>query len=231
MINELSASSPVPGANLLRSAEVRWFLSKPIGQELFKRHAELSGAKTESTRVDSYLCFPGASFIGIKLREYKEENKEPRVNFECKLLERDCGLRRFPNGSEGRVELWCKWSTTIQTKVSEYKSRITGSCSVWQEVAKTRTIQKFEVTQGKVRPASGRVTQGCNFELTSLGSGGSLGETLGFEAFSETPNQDLQQILIQTVEHVLSIIQVPELVAKASFGYPQWLTTVRGLPN
>jgi len=227
MISALSASSAFPGANLLRSAEVRWFLSQPIGQELFKSHADLSGANTEPTRVDSYLCFPGASFIGIKLREYKEENKEPRVNFECKLLERDCGLRRFPNGSEGRVELWCKWSTTIQTEVSQYKSRITGPGSVWQEVAKTRTIQKFEVTQGSVRPVSGRVTQGCNFELTSLGSGGSLGETIGFEAFSETSNQELQQILIETVEHVLPLIKIPELVAKASFGYPQWLTNVR----
>jgi hypothetical protein len=156
---------------------VRWFLSKPIGHELFKSHAELSGAKTESTRVDSYLCFPGASFIGIKLREYREENKEPRVNFECKLLERDCGLRLFLNDAEGRVELWCKWSTTIQTEIPEYKSRATGVGSVWQEVAKTRTIQKFEVAQGKVRPAPRRVTQGCNFELTSLGPEGSLGET------------------------------------------------------
>lgn len=165
------------------------------------------------------------------MREYREDNKEPRVNFESKLLERDCGLRRFPNGSEGRVELWCKWSTTIQTQVSEYKSRITGSGSVWQEVAKTRTIQKFEVAQGKVRPAPRRVTQGCNFELTSLGSGGSLEETLGFEAFSETPNQDLRQILIETVEHVLPLIKIPELVAKDSFGYPQWLTTVRPIDN
>jgi hypothetical protein len=98
-------------------------------------------------------------------------------------------------------------------------------------LTKTRTIQKFEVAQGKVRPAPRRVTQGCNFELTSLGPEGSLGETLGFEAFSETPNQDLQQILIQTVEHVLPLIKIPELVAKDSFGYPQWLTTVRPTDN
>src|SRR5438094_640385 len=139
--------------DVLRNAEVRWFLSGVNDAAWFHNHIYLQGAKPEGMRVDSYLCFPGTNFAGIKLREYPaDENQPKRVNLEFKLLEKDCGLTTFSNGATGRIQLWKKWSATVNRTIQEYKSMVTGPGGAWREVLKVRRLKQFGFANGKLEP-------------------------------------------------------------------------------
>ena len=86
---------------MLRSAEVRWFISGALPGEVLSWFKAGQAIDSEGVQVHEYLLFPDCQSVGVKLREGRLEIKA--------ILATSHPLSLEP-GIQGRPEEWVKWS-------------------------------------------------------------------------------------------------------------------------
>src|ERR1700733_11784409 len=110
---------------MLPSVEVRWFISGSLPEKLRTWFEQgILVAADRKKRTDHYLCLPGMTSIGVKLREGK---------FEVKRRDADLGLATIGSRAIGRLGLWRKWSFTIADEAAEK-----APDNHWCSIEKTR---------------------------------------------------------------------------------------------
>jgi hypothetical protein len=202
------------------SMEVRWFYQGTVPVEVAEWfHSDTNQAEEQPSRVDYYLYLQEIDGLGIKLREGRMEVKRRQCQH---------GILRFHERAAGLVEHWRKWSFELSMSEGELPHSLVPISS-WLGVQKERQLRKFRVT-GDDRlvpvPAGEYPERGCSVELSSLRVEGQDWWSLCFEAFGD--ESSLRQTLLLVMEHVLAHEQVPfPLDAKASYGYPRWLASLR----
>ncbi len=202
------------------SMEVRWFYQGTVLVEVAKWfHSGTSQAEEQPFRVDYYLCLEESDGLGIKLREGR---------LEVKRRQRQHEIRRFCEQAAGVVEHWRKWSFELSMGEGELSDSLLPASS-WMGVQKERQLRKYRV-EGDDRlvpvPAEAYPERGCSVELSSLCVEGQDWWSLCFEAFGD--ESSLRQTLLLVVEEVLVCERMPfPLDAKASYGYPRWLASLR----
>jgi hypothetical protein len=208
------------GATMFPSMEVRWFYQGTIPAEVAEWfHSGTSRPEEQPPRVDYYLCLKKIDGLGIKLREGR---------MEVKRRQRQHGILHFHERAAGLVEHWRKWGFGLSTGGGELAhSLLPTSC--WLGVQKERQLRKYRVT-GDDRlvpvPIGEYPERGCSVELSTLRVEGQDWWSLCFEAFGD--ESLLRQALLLVVEQVLARERVPfPLDAKASYGYPGWLASLR----
>lgn len=159
--------------------------------------------------------------LGLKLREERLEIK---------------WRRRYGEfvGAGGRVRGQGEdWTTWVWTDVGGNTARQIqesirhNSQSPWTEVEKER-LQIKEVFAGNgfvaARPDD-QVERGCAIELTRLRVHDQSWWTLALDIFGS--GGEATMILYQRAETLFTDYPGPELTLEQSYGYPQWLTSVR----
>lgn len=224
------------------SMEVRWFFEIPVLSGQSPQDAQIptdvqtwfsdgatglpKGAEfiDAEKRPDTYLSLPDSSDLSVKVRDGKK--------VEVKRLHADLGVRTWPNGVEGRVEQWVKWSFVLAEKNDRgeviARPDITAPAGSWLVVEKWRQLRKFEVKVGDNVAAvvvSSFPPEGCNLEITRLEYANRVWWSLGLESFGE----------LETVEKNFNLVMsyVPldfpgfsMLNAEHSYAYPAWLGMV-----
>lgn len=200
---------------MLVSAELRWFWKDklPSGLEAWFRTGQWPpGGGTP--RVDEYLLDPRQTQLGLKKRGAKSG-----VEVKGLIAVRGPSLATL----EGRVQLWCKWTSEILT-IDHLPRRV---------VQKTRWLRKYDTTGGDVaeveldvherrRDSADRLLErGCQWELVALRvvEENAAWWSLGFEAFGELAT--VEDSLRRTAAHVAS--GAPRFEAGFEFSYPAWL--------
>jgi hypothetical protein len=192
------------------SAEVRWFDSEPLPEDLrlwFQRRCPMAD---ENRRTDSYLVLPGSTVVGVKLREGRLEIKAQRE---------PAREVRYPNGVAGRADGWIKLS--LETSIES-----NGPSLV--HVNKHRRLQCYSLDAGHptLLAAGGHPSEGCFCELTALEVGDRKFWTLGLEAFGSAEHVDA--ILAATANYVFAPEVCPKpLQTEMSFAYPAWLLSLQ----
>ena len=157
---------------MLPTVEARWFMTGRPTEEA-RRWFERRGPVTKiKPRTDSYLCLPGMTSIGIKLREGK---------FEVKRRDIDFGLAPLGSRVTGRLGLWRKWSFTVAGT-----ERTDAPDDGWISIKKERRVRKYAINDitglTAVHPES-FPERGCSVELTELKARDVEWWSVGFEAF------------------------------------------------
>jgi len=79
------------------SAELRWFISGKLPAQIVDRFGESEFADQQLPRTDTYLVFPNAQTVGVKVRE---------GNFEVKTLVKTSDKVKVSHILSGRMELF-----------------------------------------------------------------------------------------------------------------------------
>jgi hypothetical protein len=203
------------------SAELRWFFQNDSFEtvsEWFKNYSEIS-PKSEKTRADFYLLFPGCDTVGVKLREEK---------FEIKALVSPPRPVKFDFGVSGKLDQWAKWSTEF-SQIADFID-FEDKNGKWIKVEKTRLLRKFSADDGKPEEVDAEAAQpdaGCNVEATFIEIEAKPRKwvSVAFEAFGSIA--DTPKVLDETVQKFLSgyeSIPGENLSLYSSFSYPAWLS-------
>lgn len=193
-------------ANLVRSAEARWFFEGdvPLAVSVWFASDALSPHDEDlQLQADHYLWTARAD-VSLKIREDRLEQKK-------RLAQRGLALA----GVEGRLERWEK-RTRIERPSDAVRSLVTV-------VEKQRRLTHFVDRRGLVvavpRPAHGRAN--CTLELATVKVPGKRGWTVCIEATEGD---------VAFVEHVLVLLvksfppeHLPAFTVARSMGYPEWL--------
>ena len=200
------------------TAEVRWFGrgDAPAAVRMwFDAGPWLPRA--EPSRRDHYLK-TGSDGIGIKLRGGK---------LECKRRLESRGPVELAAEIVGRLELWRKWSMTLDAAASQVAD-VMRPARFWLTTEKRRRLRKFAIDVSgavlEVQPPEAQSegpAAGCDLELTELAVGRERWWTLGFEAFGE--GSDLAETLLKTAQAAFAGSEGIALAPEASFGYAAWL--------
>ncbi len=205
-----------------RTAEVRWFISGALPDEVLRWFKAGQTLDSEGVQVHEYLLFPDCQSVGVKLREGKFEIKAMLAA--AQPLNPDLGIK-------GRTDQWVKWSFAsegLQTLVPALHQ-----AGPWLKVRKERFLRKFSADTGhlvEVTPPSGPLPgSGCNIELTRIEVevAARLWFSLGFEAFG--PPAFAGKILIDSLRLFFKDHdRVPgiSLSEENSLSYPAWLAKV-----
>lgn len=205
-------------AKALHPVEVRWFYEGTIPPEIlawFQRGGQ--GPEEPSCRVDYYLRLPDRDSLGIKLREGRLEIKQRCHQY---------GVVRLHERVTGRVEHWRKWSFELAQADGGLAS-LAVPASAWIEVRKERRLRTYRPTRREevvaVRAGS-RPGRGCDWELTTVRTGGKVWWSVCFEAFGG--GSALRETLLVVTRHVLGGGAPRAFDAAHSCGYPGWLGMV-----
>jgi hypothetical protein len=209
---------------MLVTTELRWFAAGPLPDALntwFEKSAWGSYAQSQpssETRTDRYLCLP-CEFLNVKFRQGKLEAKWRQAVVETLIL---------PQGSQGQLERWVKWSDQVVAE-EDWLSQAIADSGDWVEVHKVRSQRFFSVD-----PESNQVTMsdqpphnGCSAELTELEVQQQAWWSLAFEAVGQIPQpQTLKRIACNFLEHGPQELRLEALQLSQSYAYPRWLMTV-----
>jgi hypothetical protein len=195
------------------TVEARWFMAGRPAREV-QRWFERSGPVTSAKpRTDSYLCLPGMTSIGIKLREGK---------FEVKRRDIDFGLVPLGSRVTGRVGLWRKWSFAV---VGTERTEAPGDG--WISIEKKRRLRKYTINDitglTAVDPDS-FPERGCSVELTQMKVRDVEWWSVGFEAFGPDEAR-LRGTLEMAASTCLDFQDHPTLQTEDAFDYPEWLAS------
>jgi hypothetical protein len=196
---------------MLPTVEARWFMAGRPAEEVqrwFERRGPVTNAQP---RTDSYLCLPGMTSIGVKLREGKLEVKRRDIDF---------GLAPLGSRATGRLGLWRKWSFTVAGT-----DRTEAPDDDWISIEKKRRLRKYAISGitglTAVDPDS-FPERGCSVELTEMNVRDVEWWSVGFEAFG--PDEaHLRGTLELVATTCLDSQDHPALHAENSFDYPEWL--------
>ena len=208
---------------MIVTAELRWFWSAqaPVGLAAWFFAENIHGCRPGGgrERLDSYLCDPEQTELGIKRRA-------SAVETEVKGL---VGLLPLPfvlGGLAGRAELWSKWSsealkiphlTLVTVRKKRWLRKIVPGKAGYMELPLNE--DEHPLGPGPVPRA------GCNVELTqATAPNGSDWWTLGLEAYSRLG--EVEDHLRGAVE-LLEVRQPPHLAEGArQLNYPEWLSAL-----
>ncbi len=193
----------------LRTVEVRWFRAGPcpgIVADWFHRGPLVSEPEA---RTDDYLCLPDRDDLGVKRRA--------GIQLDLKLRTGKLEGVGLPDGLEGRVEAWTKWSFPLGPDAW-------GDGS-WTPVEKLRWSRLYAARAdgSAASVAAGTLpSRGCAAELVEVTIESRRSWGFGFEAFGEG---DLSDVLEATCQAVVADTPLGDLAFTAgdTHSYPSWL--------
>jgi hypothetical protein len=150
---------------MLRSAEVRWFISGALPSEVLSWFKAGQPLDSEGVQVHEYLLFPDCQSVGVKLREGR---------FEIKGILGSSQPLNLEPGIRGRTEEWVKWSFESEDLQTIRPALL--QTDRWLKVYKERFIRTFCADEGNLAEVAARpgpesgspVRIGCNIELTRI---------------------------------------------------------------
>ena len=201
--------------DVVGSAELRWFSRGDAPSGLLSWFGAPDSASPE-IRTDVYVLLPGCEAVGIKLREGK---------FEIKALCPGTRDEDLTVGLIGHIERWVKWSF-VPPSAAEFHHTVEAGART-ARIRKARRLSKYSIRNchpEKIATSS-HLKSGCNFEITELIVQDSSWWSLGFEAFG--PEQHIEGNLLTVAKHVLSNVDVPDLLRSAvQISYPAWIASL-----
>jgi hypothetical protein len=200
----------------LQTVEVRWFRSGPCpGAVADWFHGGPSVSEPER-RTDEYLRLPDRDDLGVKRRA--------GIQLDLKLRTGAPSGVALPDGFDGPVEAWTKWSFPLGPDLSLPDRS-------WIRVEKLRWSRFHAVSgDGAVSvPADATISTGCAAEMVELAAEGRPAWGFGFEAFGES---DLTAVLIATCRAVVADTPLGELAfgSEGAHSYPAWLRAETAVP-
>lgn len=208
-INSLAAAlSRKPSTTAFkRTAEVRWFYEGEPSAPAVAWFRDVAGGDVlAAERSDLYLL-TGRGDVNVKHREGRLEVKR-----------RPAGGRKvlLGEGVEGIVERWDKW---IQPGPD---SRLDEGGAGMMAIRKARRLITLDVNGEVARIRPGQVPErSCNVELTRIGVLNRVWWSICLE--SAGPEPELEQLLLRAARHAFSLSSVPDLDARHSAAYSDWL--------
>jgi hypothetical protein len=213
---------------MLRSVEVRWF----FGGAVDERVAAWIDGGAPTTRQDLYLVLPGSDDMGVKLRGPEVTARGPQpARFEVKARVARRGVLDAALGEvrvSGHVEEWLKWSYEGETLGPFVQGLLGHPARV--AVDKARVQRKYDLAPGRVpfpRIAAGtEVPRGAYLELARVRAGGTVGWSVGVEAFGPLEDAALEEALHRFVGEAFR--DCPRsLRLEESASYPGWLSALQ----
>ncbi len=211
---------------MLRSAEVRWFISGALPGEVLSWFKSGQAIDSEGVQVHQYLLFPDCQSVGVKLREGRLEIKA--------ILAISQPLSLEP-GIQGRTEEWVKWSFESEGLQSVVPALHQAGC--WLKVYKERFLRIFsadgstlvEVIARPGRESGSPLRMGCTIELTriEIEINPRFWFSLGFEAFG--PSALAPKVLLEATRLFFrghGGMPGISLGERDSLSYPAWLAKV-----
>jgi hypothetical protein len=167
-------------------------------------------------RTDEYLRLPDRDDLGVKRRA--------GIQLDLKLRTRAPSGVALPDGFDGPVEAWTKWSFPLGPELSLHDRS-------WIPVEKLRWSRLYAVSgDGAVSvPVDATISTGCAAELVELVVEERRAWGFGFEAFGDG---DLSDVLAVTCRAVVADTPLGE-IAFATGGphsYPAWLQREAAAP-
>jgi hypothetical protein len=211
---------------MLRSAEVRWFISGALPGEVLSWFKAGQALDSEGVQVHEYLVFQDCQSVGVKLREGRLEIKA--------ILAASQPLSLEP-GIQGRTEEWVKWSFESEGLQTIDPALHQAGC--WLKVYKERFLRTFSADGGNLVEVIARpgpelgslLRMGCNIELTRIEVEviPRFWFSLGFEAFG--PSALATKILLEAIHLFFQGhggMPGISLGERDSLSYPAWLAKV-----
>src|SRR5438105_109615 len=127
---------PSPGgAQLDRTAELRWFFRRPLPGPVVAWFERFGGEPAE--RVDLYLALRETDALGVKVRG-------GLGHLEFKLRETAPVRREFPGGVAGALERWQRWSFA-RGRLARLAPRLGLPPRGWVAVRKRRRLAVYRL--------------------------------------------------------------------------------------
>jgi hypothetical protein len=204
---------------MIKSAEVRWFLSSvPDEITTFFNVEASSRFSFEEERIDYYLDMDAYPNLSYKLRSGK---------LEIKTLSENLGVYNFGPSVSGNVEKWIKWSSLLKSDLKTTNQVFDSGVSFF-EMKKQRVMIKFALQDnGLLRKADKEesdLAAGCQVELTKIELSDRSLYSLGLESFGD--DDLLVSTLLTTANKVFSEIK-STLSKKDSYSYPSLLSKMK----
>ncbi len=218
----------------LSSHEVRWFFGGDIPEgggercvaaDFFSaypsRHALQDQSWSDAWRYDDYVIIPGATDMGIKLRDEPRVDGSRKVELQFKGCVDALGVHSFSN-AEGQVDRWIKWSYKGDSVGERWRKMLAEPGNDLVRVEKKRLLRKVDLVSGKEVSPNERVERGFQMELTRLRIRGCSFWTFGFEAFPI--DEQMKKEFVEMANGFMSDFgQGYELMKTNSQSYPEFL--------
>ncbi|NNC92532.1 MAG: hypothetical protein HKN80_08555 [Acidimicrobiia bacterium] len=194
----------------LHTVEARWFEDGPCPAVVAEWFHSAQWVSEPEARTDEYLKLPGRDDVGVKRRAGIQLDLKLRTGTPTGVV--------LPEGLDGPVEAWTKWSFPLGSDVS-----LPGEGS-WIPVEKLRWSRGYAATgRGVVAvPPGATSSSGCAIELVELAIGRRRAWGFGFEAFGEG---NLDDVLAATGQAVVADTPLGDITftARGTHSYPAWL--------
>ncbi|NNF89629.1 MAG: hypothetical protein HKM97_13970 [Acidimicrobiia bacterium] len=194
----------------LPTVEVRWFRAGPCpGPVADWFHGGPTVSESER-RTDEYLRLPERDDVGVKRRAGVQLDLKLRTGVRSRVA--------LPDGLDGPVEAWTKWSFPIGPGLSVPDRW-------WIAVEKLRWSRFYAVSADGAAvsvPAETAISTGCAAELVELAVEDRPAWGFGFEAFGDG---DLADVLAATCRAVVADTPLGDIAfgAAGAHSYPAWL--------
>jgi hypothetical protein len=196
----------------LHTVEVRWFHPGSCPDHVSEWFHSGPSVSEPERRTDEYLRLPGRDDLGVKRRA--------GIQLDLKLRMGTLRDVVVPEGLDGPVESWTKWSFPLGPEAS-----LPGRS--WIPVEKVRWSRLYEAVGKGVAvsvPAGAVISDGCSAELVELVVDGRRAWGFGFEAFGDGDRADA---LMATCRAVVADTPVDGITFEPDgpHSYPAWLQT------
>jgi hypothetical protein len=174
----MSQPHPQTDNAITESVELRWFFHGQLPGLLLQRFKDFAAFRkfeiSKESRADYYLKNKRET-VGIKLRKDGDEK-----DIELKFLK--ASAPHDESNVSGQVERWRKWK--FPAAKFNFRNERSVLETEWIAVDKTRYSMDIPALSSKSKK------EGCSFELTSISSSYGSFWTIGFEAFSDSGNEE-----------------------------------------
>ena len=201
----------------LRTVEVRWFRAGPCPEAVADWFHGGRSVSEPERRTDEYLRLPDRDDLGVKRRA--------GIQLDLKLRTGAPPEVALPDGFDGPVEAWTKWSFPLGPDLSLPDRS-------WIPVEKLRRSRFYDVSDDGAAvsvPADATISTGCAAELVELGVEGRSAWGFGLEAFGYG---DLADVLAATCRAVVADTPLGDIAfaAAGAHSYPAWLQSEMAAP-
>jgi len=202
------------------SAELRWFISGKLPAQIVDRFGESEFADQQLPRTDTYLVFPNAQTVGVKVRE---------GNFEVKTLVKTSDKVKVSHILSGRIEVWEKWSFSKESADFSAIFNLKND-PYWIPVKKTRWLRKFAYKNGGIQEIQARENYpdcACQVEIAEVVARDEYFWTLNLEGYRGDDSGE--RVLKDSIEKIKGDVGLADLInseqlEKAySKSYPAWM--------